>query len=848
VPHAQAGRDAPWVTALVDLAAPVPDLSTDGSTHAFVTATYGRRVLGSVLVPAPLDPLPGALLGRHLVDRFARQLLHLQVEGVVFPTGDPDLSDDELPALSTSVIVATRDRPHDLERCLAAIAALDGPVGEVIVVDNGSTDARTEPVARAAGVTYLFEPHPGQDRARNRGLAHAVGDVVLFTDDDVQVHPRWLVELLRPFRDPLTMLTTGLVLPAVLDTDARRRFERYAGFSRGVERRVYDGTRVSPYTAGAIGAGASMAFRRECALWLGAFPEELGPGMPTGSGDDTFFFSEVLRAGYRAVYTPSALAFHTHRETEAALRHALRGYGNGLTSFLITAGLRHRDPAAVLVGGRYVAGYLATKLGHTLRRRGDAPPLGLVLAEARGVLDAPGGVRAARAITAARAPAPLPPAGPPSLFPRPHPTAVRVGEELPSLSVVIPSRGRRERLVHLLDALDEQEYPSGRLEYVVALDGDVDGSAAAVRAFATRARRPLTVVILDAPTDDPGHGNGAGAARNRGVRDAAGVVLVFLDDDVTPTHPGVLAAHGRAHAATDVEAAVVGPCAPDATVPDSLFAAKVRSWWVDHTGRLRHERPLLFWDLCTGNVSISRRAFTRLGGFAPLARREDWELGYRAARAGVPIAAALDASVEQVIDTDLRSALADRFREGRGDAAFARRHPEVLAWLSPSSWDDMPPVQRRLARWAMADPERRHRLVEAAVRAAAAAERTGLPRRFEQAVTVGTLASYWAGVGGECGGEKRWAELRRAGRAVEGPRPTLPLEDARTWSAPSPGECAEVVATFDGQPVAAVPVRRGGVPWSRQRFLAHVVQQASGFVGFQRARALAGGDALGVAV
>jgi hypothetical protein len=140
-------------------------------------------------------------------------------------------------------------------------------------------------------------------------------------------------------------------------------------------------------------------------------------------------------------------------------------------------------------------------------------------------------------------------------------------------------------------------------------------------------------------------------------------------------------------------------------------------------------------------------------------------------------------------------------------------------------------------------------VVEAAGRAAAAAERAGLPRRVEQAVTVGTIAAYWAGVGAECGGERGWSELRRAGRAAEGPRPALALEDARTWSPPRPGDCAEVVVTFGGEPVAAVPVRRGGVPWSRQRFLAHAVEEVRGFVSFHQARALAGpDDGLGVAV
>jgi glycosyltransferase involved in cell wall biosynthesis len=823
---------APWICAVVDLAHPVADLETGGATRAFVTALSAGRLLGSSTLPVPMDPFPGRFLAEALRTRYASALLTVDLEQSVFAGGDR-WSDRTPPDLTTTVVVSTRDRPDDLERCLASISRLQVPADEVIVVDNASSDDRTERVARSAGVRYLHEPLPGLNRARNRGLAVATGDVVLFTDDDVQVHPRWLAELLRVFVDPMTMLATGLVLPAVLDTDARLQFELHAGFNRGFERRDFDGTRVSPYVAGAMGAGASMAVRRDCALWLDAFVEELGPGMPTGSGCDTLFFSEVLRAGFRGVYTPSALAFHTHRSTEDALRTTLRGYGNGGASFLLAAARRHRDPTAISVGGRLMAHYLGGKVVRAALGKSGAAPLGLALEEARGVLDAPGGLAKARRITEARAPVPMPEVERPRLFAVPTPAAVRVGEELPTLSVVIPSRGRRDQVCALLTELDGQEYPSDRVEYVVALDGDVDGSAAAL---AHRVGpRPLRVVQLDAPTNDPHVGNGAATARNRGAAVATGSVLVFLDDDVIPRHPRVLLAHARRHARPDEPRATVGPCAPDVDTGDGLFAMKVRSWWVDHTDRLLTERPLRCWDLCTGNVSLPRATFAELGGFAPMARREDWEFGHRIDRTGITIEAEAGAAVRQVTETRMSVALADRFAEGRGDVVFAVRHPEIVAWSSLAYWDDMPPRHRRAARWAMRHPEHRHAVNAAAVRACTAAEAAGLPRRFEQVLATATLVTYWAGVGEETGGERGWIELRRRARESEGPRPHLDLESAHAWEPPPPGSCAEIVVAFRGEQLMALPVRRGGMPWSRRRFLAHTVDACAGFVGYHRA-------------
>ena len=57
---------------------------------------------------------------------------------------------------------------------------------ETIVVDNNSVDG-TADIARASGVTVVFEPVQGISRARNTGARHATGDVVIFIDADVIV-------------------------------------------------------------------------------------------------------------------------------------------------------------------------------------------------------------------------------------------------------------------------------------------------------------------------------------------------------------------------------------------------------------------------------------------------------------------------------------------------------------------------------------------------------------------------------------------------------------------------------------------------------------------------------------
>jgi glycosyltransferase involved in cell wall biosynthesis len=97
-----------------------------------------------------------------------------------------------------SVVIATKDRAPYLSRALASLAdQTSAPSFEVIVVDNASTDETKNVVEQQAAravypVQYAFEPEPNRGKARNRGVALASGEFVLFADDDVQLPPGFL--------------------------------------------------------------------------------------------------------------------------------------------------------------------------------------------------------------------------------------------------------------------------------------------------------------------------------------------------------------------------------------------------------------------------------------------------------------------------------------------------------------------------------------------------------------------------------------------------------------------------------------------------------------------------------
>jgi glycosyltransferase involved in cell wall biosynthesis len=102
---------------------------------------------------------------------------------------------------TVSFVVPVRDGAAYLAECLQSILAQTVSPLEVLVVDDGSTDASAA-IASACGapVVCLRQPRRGQAAARNRGVAAARGEFVAFLDADDWIPPEKLERQLERFR------------------------------------------------------------------------------------------------------------------------------------------------------------------------------------------------------------------------------------------------------------------------------------------------------------------------------------------------------------------------------------------------------------------------------------------------------------------------------------------------------------------------------------------------------------------------------------------------------------------------------------------------------------------------
>lgn len=298
------------------------DLSREKPEEGMTVFWYGDRPIGHIMV-------------------HKRRTMNSKVDHIdlaFLSAIEAELQGRQRPTLSASVVICTRDRPNELQTCLSSLPNQSYSPREIIVVDNASIDGRTREVALAAGVIYLREDRPGLDVARNTGARRATSEIVAYTDDDVILNRCWLERLVAAFDGPKVAAVTGLVLPAQIATEAQRHFETYWSFVKGYDQKDFGSEILELYRRRAfpawdIGAGASMAFRREIFERVGLFDERLDVGQAGCSGDSEYWY-RLLANGWACRYVPAAVAFHFHRKTMEGLAsqiyHYMRGHSAAL--------------------------------------------------------------------------------------------------------------------------------------------------------------------------------------------------------------------------------------------------------------------------------------------------------------------------------------------------------------------------------------------------------------------------------------------------------------------------------------------------------------------------------------
>lgn len=237
---------------------------------------------------------------------------------------DPSDQPNDDQRIRVSIVIPVHNRSGELVVALTAVireARQHGGV-EVLVCDDGSTEDIHKLISTNFGncrvlVRHLRQEHAGAATARNLGIRHAAGELIVFTDSDCEPLSGWLPALLAEFQQPAVGLVGGAI--------------------DGKQSRFLSGQCINFLMSSSLGAGGArdpralirmkyyprtgnMAVRTELARRAGGFPAN-------AYGEDLAFSRRVELLGGSIRFCPSAVVVHHEKRSwwQAFLQATYKG-------------------------------------------------------------------------------------------------------------------------------------------------------------------------------------------------------------------------------------------------------------------------------------------------------------------------------------------------------------------------------------------------------------------------------------------------------------------------------------------------------------------------------------------
>ena len=199
---------------------------------------------------------------------------------------------------SVTVLVPAHNEEDGIEEVVRCLAASLYPTFDVIVINDGSTDATAE-LVRGLGldnVSVINQSNRGAAHALNAGIVEATGDVVVFVEGSTLVEPGTLRALVSPLLNPAVGAVGGMVRVRYPEKWLGR-WQHIDSVLANAERPMFDEVGSVLSIPAAIGA-----YRRDVVRAIG--------GIPTGTAAEEIDLTlAVQRAGWQVALAPDARAW-----------------------------------------------------------------------------------------------------------------------------------------------------------------------------------------------------------------------------------------------------------------------------------------------------------------------------------------------------------------------------------------------------------------------------------------------------------------------------------------------------------------------------------------------------------
>ena len=189
---------------------------------------------------------------------------------------------------------------------------LNYPFYEVIVINDGSTDATPE-IAAEFGVQLISTPNQGLSAARNLGASVAIGEIISYIDDDAVPDPDWLLYLGSTFYHTSYAAVGGPNIAPNNVSFIANCVDRSPGSPSHVLFTDMEAEHIP---------GCNFSIRKKVLDELGGFDAQF-----RAAGDDVDLCWRIVDAGWKIGFNPGAMVLHHRRRTIRSYWKQQFGYG-----------------------------------------------------------------------------------------------------------------------------------------------------------------------------------------------------------------------------------------------------------------------------------------------------------------------------------------------------------------------------------------------------------------------------------------------------------------------------------------------------------------------------------------
>ena len=231
--------------------------------------------------------------------------------------------------MKVSIIIPVKNAEKTLPLLLDSLMNQTYKPYEVIVVDDGSTD-KSPQIAKKYGVKILYtNGTKGPNYARNLGVKHAQGEIIVFTDADCVPKDDWIENIVKEFNSNNEIVAVSGSTYAYNKDNFWSRFLENSILTPTPKyfKKIILSEDFKPPT---IVATCNFAVRREVFQKIGLFD----PSFKYYGSDDMDFVYRILkkRAG-KIICSPEPIVFHVHRTSPIKILRRYFQYGMGFSLF-----------------------------------------------------------------------------------------------------------------------------------------------------------------------------------------------------------------------------------------------------------------------------------------------------------------------------------------------------------------------------------------------------------------------------------------------------------------------------------------------------------------------------------